>query len=256
VREENQMVFVVVEREKRRSLLSRPDVYKKQKEVVANVDQMLITMAVYPELIPHFLDKYLVAATLQGIRPIILLNKADLLTEQSMGKSISLLQRYRDLGYVALLVSQSQDLAELESYLRGKLSIFVGPSGVGKSALINAILRKNQAAVGEMSVANQKGCHTTTRSNLYPLEISDGEIVSGIIDSPGIREFGLWNISPAQAALGFIEFEPYLGRCKFRNCTHENTPGCALEVGRKEKKISPERWESFLRLLAETARSR
>jgi ribosome biogenesis GTPase len=154
------------------------------------------------------------------------------------------------------LVSQSGNLTELASYLTGKLSIFVGPSGVGKSALINAILGKNQASVGEMSLANQKGCHTTTRSNLYPLTISDGEITSGIIDSPGIREFGLWNISPAQAAFGFVEFQPYLGRCKFRNCTHQDTPGCALEIGIKEKKISKERWESFLRLLAETARSR
>jgi ribosome biogenesis GTPase / thiamine phosphate phosphatase len=245
--EGNAELGLVTARKDRISLLTRPDVYKQQKEIAANIDQMFITMAAEPEVVPYFIDKYLVAAELQKITPVLIFNKADLFTPEAYSQAVILLERYRKLGYRALFCSIYQDLNELKNLLQGKTSIFAGPSGVGKSALINALLGENQAVVGEISAQNQKGCHTTTRSSLYHLPNSMGNI----IDSPGIREFGLWNISPEQAALGFIEFQEFLGRCKFRDCQHGETPGCALAVGIREKKISPERLLSFRRLLSE-----
>ena len=273
---------LVTARQERTSLLMRPDVYKQQKEIAANVDQMFITMAAEPEVVPYFIDKYLVAAELQKIKPILLFNKADLLTPEAFSKSVLLMETYRKIGYEALHVSiypnlshkntlKDSSLAEslivLRSLLRDKTSIFVGPSGVGKSALTNVLLGAERALVGEISVQNQKGCHTTTRSSLYHLpsspisssqEGSDGSVATvaggspgNIIDSPGIREFGLWNITKEQAAVGFVEFQGFLGRCKFRDCTHVDTPGCALDIGVREKKISSLRLSNFHRLLGE-----
>jgi ribosome biogenesis GTPase len=262
---------VVIARQDRSSVLIRPDVYKQQKEIAANIDQMFITMAAEPEVVPYFIDKYLVAAELQKIRPILLFNKADLLTPEAFSRAVILMESYRKIGYVALQVSVRQDLSALRELIKGKVSIFVGPSGVGKSALTNALLGSNQALIGEMSLQNQKGCHTTTRSCLYHLpndsvsssqnfsEISGGADniknqpgeAGSIIDSPGIREFGLWDISPIQAALGFIEFRDFLGQCKFRDCTHVSTPGCALTIALRDKKVSTARLDSFHRLLGE-----
>jgi ribosome biogenesis GTPase / thiamine phosphate phosphatase len=250
---------LVIARQERSSVLIRPDVYKQYKEIAANIDQMFITMAAEPEVIPYFIDKYLVAAELQKIRPILLFNKADLLTPEAFSRTVLLMESYRKIGYQALSVSVRGDLQELREWAKGKVSIFVGPSGVGKSALTNALLGSQRALVGEMSVQNQKGCHTTTRSCLYhlPSDLSDLALMTepgtagSIIDSPGIREFGLWDISPAQAALGFIEFRDFLGRCKFRDCTHISTPGCALEAALREQKISAARISSFYRLLGE-----
>jgi ribosome biogenesis GTPase len=294
---------LVTARQERTSLLMRPDVYKQQKEIAANVDQMFITMAAEPEVVPYFIDKYLVAAELQKIKPILLFNKSDLLTPEAFSKSVLLMETYRKIGYEALHVSiypnlrqknlsqeklsqkkiikegvagdlnndfeetSVQSLIALRSLLRGKTSIFVGPSGVGKSALTNVLLGAERALVGEISAQNQKGCHTTTRSSLYhlpsfpissPQEGSDGSVTrvgagspGNIIDSPGIREFGLWNITKEQAALGFVEFQGFLGRCKFRDCKHVETPGCALDIGVRENKISPLRLANFHRLLGE-----
>ena len=121
----------------------------------------------------------------------------------------------------------------------------MGQSGVGKSSLVNALLPQQQAQVGALSESSGLGCHTTSASRLYHLP--EG---GAIIDSPGVREFRLWNMDRAGIAAGFAEFAPYLGRCRFRNCRHVNEPGCALDEATAQGAISIQRLNSFRRIAA------
>lgn len=240
-------VGIITARKERRSILTRPDIYKKHKDIAANIDQMFIVMAIEPEIVPHYVDKYLVAAELQNIKPILVLNKTDLLDPIRDAKVEQLVDLYEGIGYPTLHTSIHNDLSEIREPAKDKTSIFVGQSGVGKSALINSLFKTKMAKVGEISEQTAKGKHTTTRSHLYHL--SSG---GNIIDSPGIREFGLWDISVSDATRGFKEFIPFLDKCKFRNCTHENTPpGCAICDATNSGKIHHKRLESYFRLLAE-----
>jgi ribosome biogenesis GTPase len=120
----------------------------------------------------------------------------------------------------------------------------VGQSGVGKSSLVNALLPEVDAQVGEISDATGKGMHTTSASRLYHLPHG-----GDLIDSPGVREFGLWEVSPEELAKGFIEFQPYLGLCKFSDCQHESEPECAIQQAIDEGKITRQRFESYRRIL-------
>lgn len=236
---------VIVAREDRRSVLSRPDLYKQEKIIAANLDQMLIVLGATPEPIWHFLDKFLIAAELQGLAAGIVLNKLDLAVDlPALQKALSL---YRQLGYACYEVSCKTRLGldQVEQALSGKTSVFVGQSGVGKSSLINALYGQDLARIGELSEANHKGQHTTTTARLYHFP-NGGEL----IDSPGIREFGLWHITPAQALRGFKEIYAYAGLCKFRDCQHHDTRGCAVEAAVAAGKIHAGRLESYRRTLS------
>ncbi|NCX93857.1 MAG: ribosome small subunit-dependent GTPase A [Gammaproteobacteria bacterium] len=234
---------IITARLARSTVLARPDVYKQQKEIAANIDQMVIVMATMPEPVPHHIDKYLVAASLQKITPILVLNKIDLPISKALSELCTL---YEALGYCVVRTSIYQSLEALTTLLKDKTSIVVGQSGVGKSALINALFGTEMTEVGAISDPNQKGKHTTTCATLYHLR-EGGDI----IDSPGIREFGLWDISEAEAASGFVEFKPFLNQCKFRNCQHREEPGCALLGALHTGKIHPKRMESFNRIREE-----
>ncbi len=238
---------IIHELRPRRSLLARPDARGKQKIIAANIDQILIVCAPLPELNEGLLDRYLVAAALTEIKPVIVLNKTDLLDKKQRLHYQERLSIYQQLGYPIIYTSAHEDEAfnQLSERLREQTSILVGQSGVGKSSLLNRLLPEVNARIGEVSDATGKGRHTTTTARLYHLPDS-----GALIDSPGIREFGLWNVSPKQLAQGFPEFVKRKDECRFRDCQHRNEPGCAILEDVENGEISASRHASYLRILA------
>lgn len=226
----------------RRSLLSRPDYSGRMKPLAANIDEIVILAAPEPELSEGLIDRYLVASETIGITPVILVNKIDLLDAAGRAELEERLRPYRDIGYRTLLASVRLEhgLDALIEQLNSRTSILVGQSGVGKSSLIKALLPDQDIRIGELSRATGLGTHTTTRTTLYHLP-GGGDL----IDSPGVRSFGLWNVTPADVARGFVEFRPYLGACRFNDCRHRVEPGCALQEAASEGKIHPRRLASY-----------
>ncbi|MCE8034345.1 small ribosomal subunit biogenesis GTPase RsgA [Billgrantia tianxiuensis] len=241
--EGNVVEGVVVARSERQNVLERPDARGQLKPVAANIDQILIVFAVEPAPHPNLIDRYLVAAEATGIAPVLVLNKIDLLPE-SGGELRALLARYEALGYpvVATTTAREAGLDDLLARLAGRTSVFVGQSGVGKSSLIDRLLPEESLRIGELSKDSRKGTHTTTTARLYRLPTADD---AELIDSPGIREFGLIHLDEQQVAEGFIEFRDFLGRCRFRDCRHRQEPGCALLEAVERGDIHPERFASY-----------
>lgn len=232
--------------EDRTSQLTRPDFYDGVKVVAANIDQILMVSAVLPEFTPNIIDRYLVACEDMGIEPILILNKTDLLDDESLAYISSVLDIYRDIGYQVFLISTKtgQGIDELKKILVDKNSIFVGQSGVGKSTLVNSLLPDSQILTQDVSENSGLGQHTTTVSRLHHLP-SGGNL----IDSPGIREFGLWHLEPDRVTWCFKEFREFLGGCKFRDCKHLNDPGCLLIEALESEKITELRFDSYHRIL-------
>jgi len=241
----------------RTTVLTRPDYYDGIKPIAANIDHIIIVSSIAPEFSRNIIDRYLVACEDIGITPIIILNKSDLLDKESVEMIAQELQIYRDIGYHVLYSSMFGDgLDSLKSVMKDKINIFVGQSGVGKTSLLNMLLPEVEAVTGEISEGSGLGKHTTTTARLY--HFPDG---GDLIDSPGIREFSLWHLSPEKIASGFAEFRPFLGLCRFRDCTHQGDPGCAIKEAVELGKINETRYFSFLRILetmddAKNARNR
>ena len=231
----------------RRSLLSRPDSRGLLRPIAANVDVMLVTIALLPEPFPFLVDRYLVAAHLYGITAAIVCNKTDLLNPENSAAMERMLHIYRSIGYPVFSVSTQQENSTqaLRYFLQGKTSVIVGQSGVGKSSLIHALLPNTDIAIGELSAGVEKGKHTTTTARLYHLP-EGGDL----IDSPGIREFTLPTI-PAQDLLSyFADLQVHAQGCRFRDCHHEHEPDCAVLAAEAAGKIFPERLASYRHILA------
>ena len=233
---------VIVAVEPRRSELTRPDIQGKQRTIAANIDYIVIVLAPLP--VPHYelIDRYLVAAESVSIKPLILLNKFDLVTDENRSRIEQLLAIYPELGYQVLEASTKSmnGLSALETILKDRISVFVGQSGVGKSSLIKSLLPGVDVKIGELSEKYAEGMHTTTTARLFHFP-NGGKL----IDSPGVREFGLLHMEREQVLDGFIEFRSYLGRCKYRNCLHKNEPGCELQEALKRGDICERRLASF-----------
>lgn len=233
----------------RKSLLERPAPHNRKKAMASNIDQVIIVIAIEPEPISHYIDRYLVAVHAQNLKPLLLLNKIDL-DSKNKNEIENLCQLYKNLGYQFISTSalKQKKISTLEEYLNNKTSIFVGQSGVGKSELLNSLFGQTITKVGDISDMNKRGKHTTTSARLYHLPKQNGDI----IDSPGIREFGIWHLSEHDILNGFIEFQDYIGHCKFRNCDHqEKTPGCAFVNAVNEGQISQQRFINYHRLMYE-----
>ncbi|WP_440467479.1 small ribosomal subunit biogenesis GTPase RsgA [Pseudomonas sp. YH-1] len=243
----NQGIGVIVAQLPRTSELRRPDMRGVLKPVAANVDRIVIVFAPRPEPHANLIDRYLVAAEHAGIKPLLLLNKADLIDEDNAPFLDSLLGTYRELGYPLLEVSAANGLAldALRAALNEHVSVFVGQSGVGKSSLVNALLPGVDTRVGDLSEVTGKGTHTTTTARLFHFPAG-----GDLIDSPGIREFGLGHVSRDDVEAGFIEFHDLLGHCRFRDCKHDREPGCALLKALEDGRISPQRMNSYRHILA------
>lgn len=229
------------------SELSRPNPYNEIKPVAANIDFIVLVVACEPVVHPNLIDRYLVAAENCNIEPIILLNKTDLLDDVSGPYMRNMLKDYEKLGYqtMTLSITQEDGLEDLKQVLNDRISVFVGQSGVGKSSLIQVLLPDQELKVGALSVASKKGRHTTTTARLYHFPAG-----GDLIDSPGIREFGLWHMEPDDVLYGFKELRDMIGHCKFRDCKHELEPKCAIRESLESKKISQSRFDSYKRILS------
>ena len=237
---------VVVAQIDRYSELIRPDAYGKLRPVAANVDVIAIVFAPKPTAFSNLIDRYLVAAEAQNIQPVLILNKTDLDTESDFSTINQLVHDYKSIGYDVLSVSAktAHGFESLKDYLCNKTAIFVGQSGVGKSSLINRLQPQANAVVGSLSIGKEKGTHTTTVSRLF--HFAHGGI---LIDSPGIREFSLTHLTQEQVINSFIDFRPYLGRCKFRDCLHKSEPGCSLLDAISQKKILQSRFDNYHQII-------
>ncbi|MDH4563332.1 small ribosomal subunit biogenesis GTPase RsgA [Pseudomonas sp. BN411] len=243
----NQGSGVIVAQLPRSSELCRPDMRGVLKPVAANVDQIVIVFAPLPHPHANLIDRYLIAAEHAGIHPLLLLNKADLVDDENAAMLDDLLGVYRQLGYPLLEVSAREGggMEDLMARLDGHISVFVGQSGVGKSSLVNSLLPGVDTRVGALSELTGKGTHTTTTARLFHFP-GGGEL----IDSPGIREFGLGHVSRGDVEAGFVEFNELLGTCRFRDCKHDREPGCALLKALEDGRVHPQRMASYRHILA------
>jgi ribosome biogenesis GTPase len=236
--------------EPRSSKLSRPDPGPKPLEqiIAANLDQVVtVFAAARPEPKWNLLDRYIVSAEAVGLPVVIAITKMDL---GDVGKIDAEMEVYQALGYRVVLTSADTGAGvdEFRAMLTGMISVLVGKSGVGKSSLLNAVQPGLGTEVGQVSGGKfGKGKHTTTGSEMFPL---DGG--GYLIDTPGIRQFGLWDVEEDDLGVYFREIEPLLGQCKFGlNCAHQREPGCAVREAVAAGEITQRRYDSYLRLQAE-----
>jgi ribosome biogenesis GTPase len=230
--------------EPRHGLLTRAS-RGREHVIVANVDQVVIVMSlVEPDIKPHLIDRYLVSAAKGGITPIICLNKADLVDHAPIQPLIGL---YSQLGIPTFLTSAVTGLGidRLRKYLHARQTVFAGQSGVGKSSLLNAIQPDLALQVREVSEATQKGRHTTTTAELIRLNLG-----GWVVDTPGIRQFELWDIMPEEVEGFFPEFRPFVPLCGYPDCTHTHEDRCAIKRAVKRRQISEQRYISYLGIFA------
>jgi ribosome biogenesis GTPase len=228
-------------------MLARGDGRGNMKQIAANVDIMVIVMAPPPVFSDVLVDRYLVGAEILNIAPVIVVNKVDLLDEAQWQAVNDMLQRYRNIPYPVVLTSvrSSAGLSELNELLQGKISVLVGPSGVGKSSLITSFVGQ-AIRVNDVSPKGT-GKHTTTATRLYHLPQG-----GGLIDSPGVRDFSLWPVSSHELLQGFKEFRSFLTGCKFRDCRHLVEPGCAVQAAVANGQIDPLRFANYQAFMKDT----
>jgi ribosome biogenesis GTPase len=229
----------------RNSVLSRPDYSGREKPLAANLTQLVVVLAPKPEPSGYLLDQYLVTAELIQVKPLIAINKIDLLEESELERFLADFAHYATIGYHLVEVSAKREhgLDQLIARLNQETSILVGQSGVGKSSLINALLPDLEVETGRLSKATGLGRHTTSTATLYKLP-QGGEL----IDSPGVRSFRLTELTREELEQGFPEFRPHLGQCRFHNCTHDHEPDCAIRAAMEAGEINSQRLINFLRL--------
>ena len=218
--------------------------------LAANIDQVVIIMSLKnPKSSLGFLDRILVSAESSQVKACILFNKIDLLSKNEIEQAYCCEEAYQKLGYTCRLISlkEKNGIIEISKIVRGKLSLLIGNSGVGKSTLVNSLDERKNRLVGKISEANSKGKHTTTLAELLFLENNN----TMIIDAPGIKEFGLYSIKPDKLRWTFPEFWPYQKKCKFSDCMHKNEPHCEVKLAVAEKKIQLRRYNYYLELLNE-----
>lgn len=218
----------------------------KEDMLVANVDQVLVVFACADPM-PHLrmLDRFLVVAEHNEVRAIVVANKVDLV---GMERARDIFGLYERIGYAVHYVSAREGIGieQLADRLAGSTSVVAGPSGVGKSTLLNAVQPGLRLATGEVSEALHKGRHTTTTAELHPISAPGGGYVA---DTPGLRELGLWQIPDDELAWCFPEFVRHLGSCGFNDCSHLHEPRCAIRAAVDAGEIPPERYDSYRRLL-------
>ncbi|MDO4450095.1 MAG: ribosome small subunit-dependent GTPase A [Moraxella sp.] len=239
----------------RTTLITRPDRYHKVKPVASNVAMLVIVFAPLPKPATGLIDRYLLICRLSNVQPLLVLNKADLLVQHP--DALVILDEYQMLGkkygfeVITTSTSSKLGLDELHRHIDGKLVIFAGQSGVGKSSLINQIMPHANQSTNVISTASQLGQHTTTTSRLLAYDPCDLSL-GGIIDTPGIREYGIWHLSENDILGGFDELNELSGTCQFRDCNHaQNAKGCAFWQAVADGQVLSRRVISFNELVLE-----
>ncbi len=216
----------------RQSLLYRQDAWK-SKLIAANVTQLLIVIAAEPSPSEALLQRALIAAEAAHIRPVIVINKADLPSTAALQEKLSF---YAQLGYKIITLSALGNVDSLRDQLHGETNILLGQSGMGKSTLTNALLGATLARTQTISAALDSGKHTTTHAQLYDLDDT-----TKLIDSPGLQEFGLHHLAVADLLDYFPDLSHLIGQCRFHNCTHRAEPNCAVKAAAEHGDVSAER---------------
>ena len=222
--------------------------------IAANLDQALLVVTLFfPEIKLPFLDRLLVTCEVYGVKPVIVLNKMDLCRELAPEQADAFCSIYRDAGYTVLECSalKGEGIDRLRELCKGRTSLVSGESGVGKSSVIKAMDPSLDPKIGRISTAHLQGKHTTSLSELYPL--SSGGF---IVDTPGLRGFGLVDLEKEEISKYFPEMLRVADNCRFIPCTHTHEPGCAVKQALEEGLISPERYNSYLGMLEEDKKFR
>ncbi len=237
----------------RQTAVPMPSAHPFEQVIVANVDQVVSVFAL-ADPAPHWnlLDRYLVSAESENLPALICVTKLDLLPAQQASTRQELqeaVQDYRRIGYPVILVSAltGEGLGDLKQALQGRTSVFLGKSGVGKTSLLNVLQPGLELRVNEVSRATGKGKHTTAHLEMFFLDLG-----GAIVDTPGVREFGLWDVNEADLALFFPEMRLLVGQCRFGlDCRHNEEPGCAIRKAVMAGQISPRRYQNYMRLKIE-----
>ena len=222
----------------------KTELKRQDRLIAANIDQLWLVVAIEPHYQFELIDRYLIMAENSNLPINIIVNKIELSTNSSqLSKDFS---HYNDLGYDVhfLSIKNKINLDKLKNKLVDKSHIFLGQSGVGKSSLINSLIPDLDLRVNQISTKSKLGKHTTTNTTIYHIP-SGGDL----IDSPGIREFQLDDLTEKQIINGFREFKSLIGKCRFRNCQHINEPNCAIKEAIEDGNIDHSRYESYLNIL-------
>lgn len=240
--------FITEIEDRKNYIIRRASNLSKQSHIIAaNLDQCLLIVTVnYPETSTIFIDRFLASAEAYRVPVSLVFNKVDRYTEEEQHYLEALINLYTHIGYPCYRVSalNQTGIQELKESLAGKVTLFSGHSGVGKSTLINAILPDQQLRTGEISEYHNKGMHTTTFSEMFPVE-GDGYI----IDTPGIKGFGTFDMKDEEVGHYFKDIFEMSAQCKYGNCTHRHEPGCAVREAVEKHYISESRYTSYLNIL-------
>ena len=240
--------FITEIEDRKNYIIRRASNLSKQSHIIAaNLDLCMLVVTVnYPETSTIFIDRFLASAEAYRVPVALVFNKTDLYSEDELRYLDGLINLYTHIGYPCFRISalNNEGINEIKEELKGKITLFSGHSGVGKSTLINAILPEANLKTGEISTAHNKGMHTTTFSEMFPVE---GE--GYIIDTPGIKGFGTFDMKDEEVGHYFKEIFEFSAHCKYGNCTHRHEPGCAVREAVENHYISESRYASYLNIL-------
>lgn len=245
---EDGTAYIVEILERKNYIVRKASNLSKQSHILAaNLDQCFLVVTIsHPVTSTTFIDRFLASAEAYRVPVTLVFNKADLYDSSENEELEYLTALYKSIGYSSIVTSvlQGTGIEELKAEMNGKVSLFAGNSGVGKSSLVNAVAPQLEAKVGEISKIHDTGMHTTTYTEMF--EIMPG---SYIVDTPGVKGFGTYNMEAEEISHYFVEFFELSKECKYGNCTHTHEPGCAVLAALERGEIAPSRYQSYLSML-------
>ncbi|HEX7070024.1 MAG TPA: ribosome small subunit-dependent GTPase A [Rhodothermales bacterium] len=241
---------LITEIHERKNKLSRRAAGRRvgQEQIIAaNIDAAWFVQSIrLPNVNPGLIDRFLVVAEVHDIPARLVFNKIDLIEDAFRETIEFFVGMYTGLGYPVLVTSalRGDGVSTFRQAIQGRINVVAGPSGVGKSALLNAVAPDLELRTGEVSEKTRKGRHTTTNAALYAIDEA-----TFVVDTPGMREFGIIDLEPAQLSHYFVEFREFIPECRYPNCTHDHEPGCAVWDAVEAGRITEERYQSYTSIL-------